>query len=510
MRKPTPPVSVLSLLTRVLALLALVVTIHQIASAQALATPAQLRVDISDGNSNQLFVSWKTVTGADHYNLQRSTQNSGWSTVTTCLSHGSTNTPFEVEVCRDSNVQVTNPPTYYNYQVAACDHSNVCSAYTSPVPPNAPINCNCTQGSESSQIPPMVSGGNNMIAPQRIALTTSNVTPDALYMPAADEYAAYHNPNYGIPLQNKLVIQLPGSGSTCSYSHFMYTAQNLGFDTICVNYSNNTQQETICQGDPQCFYSITQAKFDATGPCIHPEVTFGHCGYDPALQGPYFCFFVDSVSHRVITMLQYLSNPANGYTAGANWAQYLTSGGTVPNWSKIIVGGFSQGGDMATYIAGLENTNGTPILRAINLSAPPQATLVQIDNVNTQMTAASYFAGPPPWFSSTTIRSVFGLVSANDDHYKSAKGTINPTSVFQAVWTAMGFTAAYNDAEWDLNCTHSMNIQCHVQTLQGLNCLGTPSNNLVNFAAVKQGGDGHDDTLEIWNQDLYEFMLLDN
>ena len=136
---------------------------------------------------------------------------------------------------------------------------------------------------------------------------------------------------------------------------------------------------------------------------------------------------------------------------------------------------------MATYAAGLENTNGTPFQRALNLSAPPMAT-----PVNGTMTAATYLAGPPAWFNSTTIRNVYGLVSANDMRYNNHN---YGDSYFGAAWKAMGFVAGNNDYEWDMNCTYSMNPLCQDQnhnpitTLQGLNCQGTPSNNLVTFAA---------------------------
>lgn len=191
-----------------------------------------------------------------------------------------------------------------------------------------------------------------------------------------------------------------------------------------------------------------------------------------------------------------------------NWHLYLN--GTAPNWSKIILGGTSQGGVMATYAAGLENANGTPFQRAINMSAPPLAT-----PVNGTMTAATYLAGPPKWFNTTTIRNVYGLVSANDlRYYDHTYGD----SYFGAAWAAMGFTATNNDYQWDMNCTYSMNQFCidqnnqHINTLQGLNC-GTPSsppsNNLVTFAAESVEG-GHHDPERIWNQDAFEFLLLDN
>jgi hypothetical protein len=256
----------------------------------------------------------------------------------------------------------------------------------------------------------MVFNGQNLKipSPNPIRLVTSTVTPDAVYNPSDPVLAGYHNPGpngYIITPKNILLVDLPGSGGSCSYAGLMYTAQNLGFDTICVDYSNHTQQETVCNGDPDCFYYISEAKFDASGPCIQWEVTY-HCGFDSYTNTQYYNRFYDSVVHRVTTMLQYLCN--NCDTSGTKWEYYLleypnaSCNGSAPDWSKIIMAGFSQSGDMATYTAGLEVANGTPIVRAINLSAPPQATLY-----NNNQTAATYLSS---WFPGSTIRNVFGLV----------------------------------------------------------------------------------------------------
>ena len=82
-----------------------------------------------------------------------------------------------------------------------------------------------------------------------------------------------------------------------------------------------------------------------------------------------------------------------------------------------------------------------PIKRAIALSGATQA-----DAVNDIMTAASYLSGTPK----NGIRSIYGLVSQHDT---TRYDTLPPnnTSVFQAVWTAMGFTSANDDAEYKLN-----------------------------------------------------------
>ncbi len=536
-------------ITQVATILTLTGILSQSTSAQNL--PTNLRVDIADGNTGQLLITWTQPSGgtaATYFTLQRSTSSgSGYSTVANCSGTANlvnTATPFNegggaINVCHDNNSGAgLAPGTVYFYRVEACSgNTPPCpNGYTTSAASNTPVTCNCTQGSTTSQIPPMIwhdtSGGKNswesLVPPKPTRVAANVVDKQVVYGPTATELYAASNPGvaglYPIASQEKLLVELPGSGSSCSYSAMMYTAQNLGFDTICVNYSNKSKQETICAGNPGCFYYVTEAKFDASGPCGVPNTNSTDCGEDPypgPSPAPYSNGQHDAVYSRILTMLEYLTgntgtNPCN--VSSSPWGQYLlaqhqteTGSYCALNWSQIILGGWSQGGDMATYAAGLEASNGTPLVRAINWSAPPQATVA-----NNRMTAATYLKG---WFPGTSIRSVFGLVSANDDHYQTLQGA-NALSVYQAVWNTMGFTPgspAY-DGQADLNCTTATNSLCNVPIsagVQGLSCTGTPvpSNNIVNFAAVNPYSnppDGHPDTIYIWNQDIYEYMLLDN
>ncbi len=140
---------------------------------------------------------------------------------------------------------------------------------------------------------------------------------------------------------------------------------------------------------------------------------------------------------------------------------------------------------MATFAA-----DKYPINRAINLSAPPQAT-----SVSGTETAASYFADFATGASMTSIRSIYGLVSENDTtRYNSNPGL----GVYQAVWQAIGYNIpANNDAEWELN---------EAGSLQPLVCSSTASHNFSTDAAVSTGG-GHADPSYIWNEDIFEYML---
>ena len=122
------------------------------------------------------------------------------------------------------------------------------------------------------------------------------------------------------------------------------------------------------------------------------------------------------------------------------------------------------------------------VARVFNLSAPPAATLV-----NNVMTAATYLSTP----KATNIRDFYGYVSTNDLLYQQGR--------FQATWQALGFTAANNDVE----------VQLNTATPVGLNCnSGIPSHNFSTSAPVSPNG-AHNDTLPLWSEDVFKFMLLD-
>jgi hypothetical protein len=72
--------------------------------------------------------------------------------------------------------------------------------------------------------------------------------------------------------------------------------------------------------------------------------------------------------------------------------------------------------------------------------------------------------------------------------------------VYSAVWQALAFTQANNDAE----------VKRHTNIPIGLNChSGTPSHNFSTSAPPGPDGNGHDATLFLWNEDIYKFMVID-
>jgi hypothetical protein len=565
------------------------------------AAPTNLRVDIADGTTGKLFVSWQPPgTGSFTYNVCRSTDNSTWQLVTYCSGTAPTyNTsrgmPDNRLACRDDGGVLANtstplnPGTPYYYEVQACDSSGSnCGQFISTAGVNqnynTPISCNCTPTPTmfSSMMPSM----QNLTATFVTGVATSAVIGSMYAYPfpcpigitcagsANDvkEYYGYHNTGYyygypqtsttQIPNRAALLVQLPGSGSFCGDSVLQKTARNLGFDTICVNYDNKNEQEVICspsaQGNFQdptdvanCFSAISQAKLDWTSYLPNNKninctsalnaycgidsqnVQFNKTGTNYYVASPY-----DSVKYRISTMLYWLwCNGTDRETATITtyWETYLLNSGVpitagtacpdqtysmayTPNWSSIILAGWSQGGNMATFADYIY-----PVQRVVNLSAPLPATNVMVNGV-TQPVAASYFADLP---QPANFQSIYGLVSANDD-VKGVNGTIHYSppysysmaySVLQTVWGVMGFNAANNDEEVELNCdvsSVSYSGYCINNSLPPLDCTSaTRSHNFVNWGLaidyLNPNGpkNGHADTLYPWNEEIYEYMLID-
>ena len=115
----------------------------------------------------------------------------------------------------------------------------------------------------------------------------------------------------------------------------------------------------------------------------------------------------NSIDNRLTKLLQYLASnyPQEG------WSAFLT--GAHPHWSKIAVGGWSQGGAHAAFIAKFRY-----VARVVMFSAPVE----------------SYGGAPPSWESTghvTPTGRYFGLAHDRDGFYPGIVGG----------WTALGMDA---------------------------------------------------------------------
>jgi len=131
---------------------------------------------------------------------------------------------------------------------------------------------------------------------------------------------------------NKLVLFLGGTGSSPSndYNALRLFAVGLGFDFINLSYPNNVAAASLANDpDPLVFDKYRQ------------EACFGTpVSDDVAIDS------LNSIHTRAVNLLLYLdlTYPAD------NWGQYLATSVTL-DWSRIIVGGHSQGSGHACYLA---------------------------------------------------------------------------------------------------------------------------------------------------------------
>jgi len=583
------------------------------------AAPLDLRVDIANGATGELFVTWNPPSGAGpySYNLCRAaTQGpppaslSSYSLVAYCSS--ATSSPKEYStltsgarlICRDDNYFLggsgsTLPlNTTYYYAVQACDTpkggTQVCGPYnvwqnqTSSYYFNTPIDCStCTL----ANIPNLQGFYNASVNRKYFAAETpgDNTVPTTTVIPwgttastQLDQYPypcfigktcagsasdvvqryAYWNYNWpGLQKQDKVVVALPGSGSLCGRGDHLITAQNLGYDVFCVNYDNDDEQNDICapQGTGSsagtqvqyCYWNISQAKLNyMAGPPNSPDPgnctnsPSGNCGKDKSGAAhtgktgtSYYLYSqYDAIIPRITMMLYYLS--CNADTATTQWEDYLVVTGTAqpcgngqttailpnyaPDWSKIILIGWSQGGVMSTFAS-----YQYPVYRVINLDAPESAEAVNMGNGVYDLYPAAYYNPNGPINGNG---SIYGLVSANDPRYCIKQELVSGTdeSVYADVWNAMGFTQASGNPEQDYDyysgypssypSSYSSYVFCNSSDLAGPYMpnpaneatsfsFPTGSHNIVSWAPVNPGGTGHNDPLYIWNENFWEYML---
>jgi hypothetical protein len=607
----------LHLLVSVVTLLALSAAWPQAALAQQTAgpgtstspgAPQNLRVDVANGTQGELLVTWDAPTGGGSsltYNVFRATSQSGSYSLVSYCSAGGGFPRYDISppsggtihfICRDDNghlmgnTSTLTVGTTYWYEVQACSGTNgtgcgpfnsAASNNTNSFWSNTPVSCNCSLTNMQGFLDP-TSQLYSFETPKTYKVLTSSVIPSTLYywpypcviVPgvACTEVVyqkySYWNPNAVNGYQGKVVIALPGSGSLCGLNNLAWTAQNLGYDVLCVNYDNNTEQETICapgqfapgsgttvmQQVANCFSAISQAKLNWTPFTISGNTidctSAGNlaCGGDATqnvAQGKTGNYYYvnsqfDAVIPRITLMLYWLycnaenSGDKNNYST--HWENYLSLTGTAqscqnkqtaavlanyaPNWSTIVLSGWSQGGVMSTF-ASYEY----PIYRVINQSAPPDADTVPINshNATADMIPASFYTYLNSGRPINGIGTIYGLISANDSTRYCVKSTVeiskggNGLGVYGAVWNALRFVAANGDPEQDFNwnsldpppCTGgglSGNPSAPPNPVPSLSCPAT-SHSFVLWSPPYKSGTGHDDTLEIWNEDFYQFML---
>lgn len=157
------------------------------------------------------------------------------------------------------------------------------------------------------------------------------VTPiqtDINYSAVQDSNLVVRNTTTNI---NKLFLFIGGTGSsTQSYQTISKFAGNLGYDVINLSYPNAVAAASLANSsDSMVFNKYRQ------------EVCYG-----TPLSADVEVDTLNSIYTRTVKLLNYLNTT---YPA-QNWSQYLINPTTL-DWSKIAVGGHSQGSGHACYFA---------------------------------------------------------------------------------------------------------------------------------------------------------------
>src|SRR2546422_1020456 len=179
----------------------------------------------------------------------------------------------------------------------------------------------------------------------------------------------------------KLFVHLPGGANPiqvpASFQFLAREAARLGYHVIVLTYPNQDRGiELLCGGNPACEENVRLDIIDG-GDRSFPVVDVSRA---------------NSIDNRLTKLLERLTldHPEEG------WSQFLNDG--EPNWSQIVLSGFSFGGSEAAMLAKLHRVN-----RVTLFAAPRDAD-------------ATAGGQPPPWVAlgETPSERYYGLVHQQD------------------------------------------------------------------------------------------------
>jgi hypothetical protein len=153
-------------------------------------------------------------------------------------------------------------------------------------------------------------------------------------IPSPDDPSFVVTPNPGAVARNLLFVMIPGTGATPrSYRLVVEEAARRGYHAIGLAYASKIAVGRACEHaiNPSCFGDVRLKMITGRGTTDLVDVT-------PE----------NSIVHRLDALLKYLATtyPNEG------WGQYLTPAGDVA-WTKLHVGGHSQGSGDAGYMTKL-------------------------------------------------------------------------------------------------------------------------------------------------------------
>ena len=190
--------------------------------------------------------------------------------------------------------------------------------------------------------------------------------------------------------QNKLFLFIGGTNSSSStdYNALRLHAANLGFDFINLSYPNSVPAASLANSND----SLVFDKY-------RQEIVYGTpVSNDVSVDS------LNSIYTRTLKLIQYLE----ATYPSENWGQYLTTSNTI-DWSKIIVGGHSQGSGHACCLAKQHLVN-----RVLMFSGPNDY--------------SDYFSNSAHWLRQAGVTPTgkhFAYLSLNDEIVDFSKQFVN-------------------------------------------------------------------------------------
>ncbi len=166
----------------------------------------------------------------------------------------------------------------------------------------------------------------------------------------------------------KLFVFMPGTGNKpADYQYFSGEAARAGYHVIGLTYRNDRAIESVCPGDATLNPPRPPSPdVDCSGKMrLETQI-----GVDPPadISTDVTVNVANSIDHRLTKLLVYL----DGKSPHDGWSRFLRDG--KPNWSRIAVGGQSQGAGQAALIAQLRR-----VARVVMLSGPPDSRIPNQD-----------------------------------------------------------------------------------------------------------------------------------
>ena len=264
--------------------------------------------------------------------------------------------------------------------------------------------CGGAGGSGSGTLPP---------SPLPSATPTDSVSPASVTLstvkPSSTEGGidpSYDAPHYFsapvVAAQNKLFVFLAGTaGVPRDYQDILRAGAVRGYHVIGLTYVDGTEVNAYCSGatDPACWGNVRS------------EIIYGNGTSNLLTLSP-----ANSIAGRLSALLTYLST---AYPT-ENWSQFLSAG--TPDWSKIVVGGHSQGAGHAAYLAKGQNLAGV-----CAFDSP--------DDGNLSAGVASWLSQP----NAASTNGMYGFTNQDDDTALFAGVTRN--------WSLIGIPGSPQDVD---------------------------------------------------------------